>query len=54
MLVNTISIISEREGQRSYAFLTIAFVNTSCAFRSNSCAFVNNSGAFWGNSGCNL
>ncbi len=54
MLVNTIFIISEGEGQRYYAFLTIAFVNTSCAFRSNSCAFVNNSGGFWGNSGCNL
>ncbi len=54
MLVNTIFIISEGEGQGYYAFLIIAFENDSCAFRSNSCAFVNNSGAFWGNSGCNL
>lgn len=54
MLVNTIFIISEGEGQGYYAFLTIAIVNTSCAFRSNSCAFVNNSGTFWRNSGCNL
>ena len=47
MLVNTIFIISEREGQGYYAFLTIAFENKSCAFE-------NNSGAFWSNSGCNL
>ena len=32
MLENTIFIISEREGQRYYAFLTIAFENNSCAF----------------------
>ncbi len=47
MLVNTIFIISEREGWGYYAFLTIAFVNKSCAFENNSCAF-------WSNSGCNL
>ena len=47
MLVNTIFIISEREGWGYYAFLTIDFVNTSCAFWSNSCTF-------WGNYGCNL
>ena len=40
MLANTIFIISEREGQRYYAFLIIAFVN--------------NSDAFWSNSGYNL
>ena len=61
MLVNTIFIISEREGWGYYAFLTIDFVNkpcafenNSCAFENNSCAFVNNSAAFWGNYGCNL
>ena len=54
MLVNTIFIISEGEGQRYYAFLTIAFVNTSCAFRSNSCAFENNSCVFVSNTRCNL
>ena len=32
MLVNTIFIISEGEGQRYYAFSTIAFENNSCAF----------------------
>ncbi len=47
MLVNTIFIISEREGWGYYAFLTIAFVNKSCAFENKSCAF-------WSNSGCNL
>ena len=46
MLVNTIFIISEREGQGYHAFLTIAFVNKSCAFENNSCAFWNNSGVF--------
>lgn len=35
MLVNTIFIISEREEQVYYAFLTIAFVNKSCAFVNN-------------------
>ena len=61
MLVNTIFIISEREGQGYHAFLTTAFVNKSCAFENKSCAFEkkpgafwNNSCAFWGNYGCNL
>ena len=54
MLANTIFIISEREGQRYYVFLIIAFVNKSCAFEDKSCAFVNNSDAFWSNSGYNL
>ena len=44
MLVNTIFIISEGEGQRYYAFSIIAFVNKSCAFGDKSCAFVNNTG----------
>ena len=47
MLVNTIFIISEREGQGYHAFLTTAFVNKSCAFENNSCAF-------WSTSGCNF
>ncbi len=61
MLVNTIFIISEREGQGYHAFLTIAFENNfgafenkSCAFENNSCAFENKSCAFENNSGCNL
>ena len=54
MLVNTIFIISEREGQRYYAFLTIAFVNKSCAFENKSCAFEKKPGAFWSTSGCNF
>ncbi len=54
MLANTIFIISEREGQRYYAFLIIAFANKSCAFEDKSCGFVNNSDAFWSNSGYNL
>ncbi len=61
MLVNTIFIISEREGQGYHAFLTIAFVNNSGAFWNNSCAFEKNPGAFWSNScafwsnsGCNF
>ena len=54
MLVNTIFIISDREGQGYHAFLTIAFVNNSGAFWNNSCAFVNNSAAFWSNYGGNL
>ena len=44
MLVNTIFIISEREGQCYYAFLIIASENKSCAFEDKSCAFVNNTG----------
>ena len=54
MLVNTIFIISVREGWGYYAFLTIAIENNSGAFWNNSCAFVNNSAAFWSNSGCNF
>ena len=61
MLVNTIFIISEREGQCYYAFLIIAFANKSCAFANKSCAFEdkscafeNNSCAFVNNTGCNL
>ena len=54
MLANTIFIISEGEGQRYYAFLTIAFENNSCASENKSCAFENNSCAFVNNTGCNL
>ena len=54
MLENTIFIISERERQRYYAFLIIAFANKSCAFEDKSCAFENNSCAFVNNTGCNL
>ena len=46
MLVNTIFIISEGEGQRYYAFLIIAFVNKSCAFENKSCVFEDKSCVF--------
>ena len=54
MLANTIFIISEREGQRYYAFLIIAFVNKSCAFENKSCVFEDKSCAFVNNTGCNF
>ena len=54
MLENTIFIISEREGQRYYAFLTIAFVNKSCASENKSCVFEDKTCVFVNNTGCNL